>query len=318
MPRRKPKPTPLKKLKSVLRGKKPPAVKAFTIIKLAPKLPSSAIEVMDDALADADPIVQVAIMDAYYEMTEDRYHQQDLERILAKAAKGGDANEELYMAARLALGRVNGLAKDALGEYYDSGLEIVAMASKRAMPGKRREPDKSITVMIHGTWAADGKWWRPGGDFFNYVKNKLKLQDLYGGSDRFMWSGKNRDSSRKKAANSLSSWLHSHPATKINVFAHSHGANVAMLATHNDVQMNKLVMLSPPVRKDYYAKWGNVAEAFNIQAGFDPVVAIARGGQWFNLANVKEKELKANGHSASHDPKVWKDEKLGKFTGIPW
>jgi hypothetical protein len=75
---------------------------------------------MDDALADADPIVQVAIMDAYYEMTEDRYHQQDLECILAKAAKGGDANEELYMAARLALGRVNGLAKDALGEYYDS------------------------------------------------------------------------------------------------------------------------------------------------------------------------------------------------------
>ena len=74
MPRRKPILTPLKKLKSVLRGKKPPAVKAFTIIKLAPKLPGSAIAVMDDALADADPIVQVAIMDAYYEMTEDRYH----------------------------------------------------------------------------------------------------------------------------------------------------------------------------------------------------------------------------------------------------
>ena len=72
------------------------------------------------------------------------------------------------------------------------------------------------------------------------------------------------------------------------------------------------------VRKDYYAKWGNVAEAFNIQAEFDPVVAIARGGQWFKHAKVKEKELKAYGHSASHDPKVWKDEKLGKFIGIPW
>ena len=57
-------------------------------------------------LADADPIVQAAIMDASYEMMEDRYNQQDLESILAKAAKGGDASEEFYMTARLAPGRV--------------------------------------------------------------------------------------------------------------------------------------------------------------------------------------------------------------------
>jgi hypothetical protein len=77
-------------------------------------------------------------------------------------------------------------------------------------------------------------------------------------------------------------------------------------------------MLSPPVRKDYFAKWSNVKAAYNIQADHDPVVAIARGGKWFGKGRVLEKELSANGHSASHNPQVWRREGLAGFIGIPW
>jgi len=306
----------LQQLSSVLAGKASSSSKAAMIIMLEPKLPDAAIAVLDAALDGAEPILRVAIMDVYFEMTGDDYHKEDLERILVQAGGGGDASEEVYMAARLALGRISRSTEDALNEWGDSGIEIAAMVTgRRAAPPLSRD---SITVMIHGTWASDGKWWRPRGDFFEYAKKDLMRTDLYGEGDQFRWSGKNRDSKRREAGASLDQWLRSHPAAEINVFAHSHGANVAMLATHNDTRIDRLVMLSPPVRKDYFAKWKNVGDAFNIQADFDPVVAIARGGQWFKRREVKEKKLKANGHSASHDPEVWRDESVAKFVGIPW
>ena len=141
---------------------------------------------------------------------------------------------------------------------------------------------------------------------------------FYAKSDQFTCSVNNRHKTRRQAATELNKWLKDHPSREVNVFAHSHGANVAMLATHHDVQIDRLVMLSPPVRRDYYAKWSNLGQAFNIQASFDPVVAIARGDQWFNLSQVKEKKMRASGHSSSHEPQVWRDERLPNFVGIPW
>jgi pimeloyl-ACP methyl ester carboxylesterase len=279
---------------------------------------------MDDVMDRVDPLVQVALMDAYYEMTDDRYHEADLERILTHAARQKDEGEELYMAARLALGRLNGKLQDTLSDLV-SGLKVTAIRTTRGLApprGARAERPtarSTITIMIHGTWASDGTWWRPGGDFFEYVKTDLARPDLYGKRDQFKWSGKNRDSSRRMAAVSLDAWLRKHPADEVNVFAHSHGANVAMLATHRSIRINRLVMLSPPVRDDYFAKWSNVGAAYNIQASFDPVVAIARGGQWFPRGiKVKQKKLRASGHSSSHYPQVWREENLAAFVGIPW
>ncbi|MCZ6617789.1 MAG: alpha/beta hydrolase [Gammaproteobacteria bacterium] len=311
----------LKQLKTVLQGTATAGAKAAMVIELEPNLPDTAIKVLDDALEGAEPILQVAIMDVYFEMTKDDYHKKDLERILNEAMSGGDASEEVYMAARIALGRISGAKQDALDKWGDSGVEIAAVTTRQRTAPGMSEADKartSITVMIHGTWASDGDWWRPNGDFFEYVKKNLEREDLYGEEDQFMWSGKNRDSKRRKAGLSLVNWIDAHPADEVNVFAHSHGANVAMLATHDDLCIDQLVMLSPPVNADYFAKWSNVKSAFNIQADFDPVVAIARGGQWFRLPQVLEKKLKASGHSASHDPEVWRNESVNDFIGIPW
>ncbi len=306
------------KLKAVLAGNTDVAHQFVEIVALAPSLPEQAIQTLDDALAGADPLLQVAIMDCYFEMSGDRYHEADLEALMKKAARMGDAGEQLYMAARLALGRVNGLSMDQLDGWGDSEIEITA-ASIPPTTRAGGEEAASVTVVIHGTFASNGKWWRKGGDFFEYLRTDLGLNDAYDKADLFKWSGKNRDKKRREAGIALSAWLKAHPAAKVNIFAHSHGANVAMLATHDaDTRFERLVMLSPPVREKYLADWGKVGQSFNIQASFDPVVAIAKGGQWFRNEHVIEKKLKASGHSASHEPKVWRDEGLAAFVGLPW
>lgn len=308
------------KLKAILASSDDSSIRAVKLTALAGQLPDSAIDVLDRALAVQDPLMQVAIMDAYFEMTEDGYHEQDLLELMRLASGMGDSGEQLYMAARVAVGRINGLSMDSLDEWGDSDLVITATSRRRRRGRLRRRPQTidEITIIIHGTWAADGHWWRPGGNFFKYVQTDLGRDDLYGKSDQFKWSGKNRDRKRKQAASELDKWLKAHPAKEVNVFGHSHGANVAMLATHQGVNIDRLVMMSPPVRKDYYAKWSNVGAAYNIQAKFDPVVAIARGGQWFRIPEVREKKLKVSGHSESHEPSVWRNEKLPKFVQMPW
>ena len=107
----------LARLKKILKSKKSSAEKVVLILELTPEFPDEAISVMDDALTDADPLLQVGIMDAYFEMTGDKYHEQDLEDIMSTAKSLGDAGEELYMAARVALGRINGLSMDSLDEW---------------------------------------------------------------------------------------------------------------------------------------------------------------------------------------------------------
>lgn len=310
----------LSKLRRILSSGDSSAKRAVQLTAIANQLPDAAIDILDEALATEDPLMQVAIMDAYYEMTRDSFHAEDLEDLMRLSASMGDAGEQLYIAARVALGRITRLSMDSLDEWGDGDLVISASARRRRRSRMRRRPQMidEITIIIHGTWAADGEWWRPGGNFFEYVKTDLARSDLYGKSDQFKWSGKNRDRKRKKAAGELDKWLRAHPAREVNVFGHSHGANVAMLATHENVRIDRLIMLSPPVRRDYFAKWSNVGAAFNIQAAFDPVVAIARGGQWFQIPQVREKKMTVSGHSESHEPDVWRSQNLPAFVGLPW
>ena len=91
-----------------------------------------------------------------------------------------------------------------------------------------------------------------------------------------------------------------------------------MLSTKMGLEIDRLVMMSPPVRKDYFANWQKVKQAYNIQASFDAVVGIAHGEQWFpaNLNKIKQKEIPYWSHSASHDPQAWKDQQLPAFVGL--
>ncbi|WP_145204894.1 alpha/beta fold hydrolase [Planctomycetes bacterium Poly30] len=311
-------PSPLQRFKDALASDRPDEEVACEILALEPSLPDEAIDVMDEYLDWVSPLVQVALIDAYYRMTGCDYHAGDLEAIRRAALASIETDEDVFAAATIALARQEGQSDDS---WSDVEIEAVVRRPPRKKAVGIRPPD-TITVMIHGTWASDGTWWRKGGDFFEYARRDLGLADLYDRKDAFRWSGSNSDVSRSRAARELGQWLNSHRAASVRVFAHSHGANVASLATQRGAKIDRLVMLSPPVRKDYLPNWRNIRQAYNIQAKFDVVVGIARGGQWFKgltrSKKIKERKLRVRGHSASHDPRVWKDEKLDRFVGLPW
>lgn len=310
----------LAKFKRLLRSKKDPNQVAAELMALAPSLPEAAIAVMDEALPGAHPLVQVALMDAYFTLTRCDWHLDDLDALAERGAAGHD--DDLLAAASVAAARQAGEPEDT---WVTRGVQIVAVATRRKGLRRRAAPAalrESLTIVIHGTWARDGRWWRRGGDFFEYLRTDAQVTDLYDSTDRFEWSGDNLDRKRKRAAEELSRWVAAHRAANVRVLAHSHGANVASLATHHGTQFDRLVMLSPPVRKDYLPVWSRVRHAYNIQAKFDAVVAVARGGRWFRdvaaSPPIREKRLEASGHSASHEPKVWRSERLAQLVKLPW
>ncbi len=268
---------------------------------------TDAVRYLEKALEGSELDLRVVLLDALFRMTGDRSIEKELIAIMESPATLDDAGEELYMLARIALNRIQGDTSDALSGEGDA-FQLHALA----VPGEGRD----LAVIIHGTWANEGSWWRPHGDFHAYLKEQLAIEHLYDGEEPFAWSGRNRHRARHDAAESLLQWVEGHNPRHLEIYAHSHGANISMLATHAGLHIRRLVMMSPPVRSDYFPLWDQVEEAFNIQARFDPVVAIARGGRWFDMPKVRELELANSGHSASHDPTVWEQNQVPKFLGL--
>ena len=276
------------------------------ILALAPD-DRAATKSLRAALEGASGIEEVCILDALVRIGDTAGVEERLIAILDSEEATGDGGEELYMMARTALHHLQGRP--------DSD-EIEMEAGALSFVDEEGEGVPVLGVVVHGTWACDGCWWRDRGDFHTYLRETLGLRYVYAGDEPFVWSGRNRDAARMEAALSLNSWVRSHNPARLEVFAHSHGANVSMLATRGGLRIDKLVMLSPPVRADYFADWSKVGRAYNVQASFDPVVGIARGGQWFNLDYVKPVRLAATGHGASHDPEIWEAEDVAAKVDI--
>ncbi len=305
----------VKALKDALAGNSEDAQLAAVLA--LPDQAAAATSALEDALDTAGPRLEIAILDALYRTRQAPQVKQRLEEILqALEDEGdeGDDSEELYMMARIALNRVEGDDEDPLEA---EGFELVVLGLPTVLG-----PDR-LAVIVHGTWAKNGTWWRKQVDnlgqpnFHEYLMTTCGLDYLYSGDEPFVWSGRNRGSARHNAAIAFGDWVGEHNPEHLEVYGHSHGANVAMLSTQQGLEIQKLVMLSPPVRQDYFADWNQVGKAYNIQAAFDPVVGIARGGQWFNLPGiVEEKKLDARSHSASHDPETWEANDVPAFLGL--
>lgn len=299
-------PYPIQQLRQALAG---PSFDAK--LKAVIQLPDDAVgatKLLEGALDGCEMELRVVLLDALYRLHGDRRIGEELIAIMDSPFAAGDLGEELYMMSRIALNRIEGDDKDVL-----SAEEGVLM-DFQAVPLPTDEA--TLTLVIHGTWARDGKWWRAGGDFHTYLKDRLGIETLYSGEQPFVWSGRNRDASRRDAAASLIEWVEAYGPERLEIYAHSHGANISMLATHEGLEIHKLVMLSPPVRSDYFAKWEQIEAAYNIQASFDPVVALARGGRWFDMPLVRELELSDSGHSASHSPEVWERNRVPRFLDL--
>lgn len=88
----------------------------------------------------------------------------------------------------------------------------------------------AVVILVHGTFAYDVSWCKPGGDFYEALKKSAKK--IGHKVIPFTWSGKLNDLSRLQAAQSLVETLASYPETEQKILVgHSHGGNVINLAT---------------------------------------------------------------------------------------
>lgn len=89
---------------------------------------------------------------------------------------------------------------------------------------------KPFYVIIHGTWCRPFSWHMPGGDFYDALVHATDSISV----SFFIWSGNNNHQDRIKAAQQLVEHLAIcvPPNAELTIIAHSHGANVAILASH--------------------------------------------------------------------------------------
>ena len=162
---------------------------------------------------------------------------------------------------------------------------------------------------MHGTWAANGDWWRPipPGDFWGYVDADV-WDDLYDQNDFYKWSGGYSDGARDQGAGLLVAWMNGHGADGLSLMAHSHGASVTMLASWRGVRFGRVVFLSSPVHPaKYKMNFAAVDRVVSFRVKLDLVLLADGSGSRFSDPRYNENVLPIwFNHSATHDPDVWR------------
>src|SRR5579872_2737400 len=115
---------------------------------------------------------------------------------------------------------------------------------------------QTVFIIIHGTWASNMAWCKPGGDFYDELVDGLDESTIV---TPFTWSGKLDNKSRLQAGKELAQFIQSYPLdTTINIVAHSHGGNVAFIASQelarhkDDHAISKLYALAVPINSAQY------------------------------------------------------------------
>jgi hypothetical protein len=255
--------------------------------------PLTAAQLLEASLHHPDELVRVAAAAAYFNLAADP------RRLLTVLTGGTTSKDEL----------VREVAGTALARIAPEDRRLRALTRKAPRSGRRRRSHTSL--MVHGTFASTGSWWQPGGDFHTYILSQVR-PDLYAASDRFAWSGGWSDGARALGAAQLRTWVDARTLQGLNLFTHSHGGSIAMLASHNGLDIGTLVLLSCPVHvHKYMPDFGHVVKVVSIRVRLDLVILADGGGQRYNHPNIQEHVLPIwFDHFASHSPKVWRKHKV--------
>lgn len=116
---------------------------------------------------------------------------------------------------------------------------------------------RQVWRIIHGTFAKDASWYKPGGDFYEALKKSISPDALIKSTT---WSGKNNDEDRLDAAHALIMDMATYdlPEDEHYLIGHSHGCNVGMLAIQELAKINSpykihsFFTLAPPICKTAY------------------------------------------------------------------
>ena len=248
----------------------------------------AAAALLETALRHPDPLVRVSAASSYLEAAAD---PQPALRIL----QDGLRNRNLL---------VRDVAAYSLARVDPGNPGLPKLLRPWRVPSRRKRSRTS--TIIHGTWASGSSWWQPGGDFWTYLHDNVD-NSLYGASDRFGWTGGYSDTARALAGTELHDWVQQHNLDGLDLYTHSHGGNVAMLATQAGTRAGKLVMLSCPVHwPKYTPQFPLVAKAISVRVHLDLVILADRGGQRFPDPRIQEHVLPIwFNHFATHDPANW-------------
>lgn len=129
---------------------------------------------------------------------------------------------------------------------------------------------ESVFILIHGTWGADSSWYVTKGDFFDALENTVYKKNSSVVS--FRWSGGAGHEARVKAAQSLVKLIRTYnPRIAVYIVAHSHGGNVATLASHmleedehNEHHIRALFTLGTPVMGNYLPNMNTIHYLYNL------------------------------------------------------
>jgi hypothetical protein len=162
------------------------------------------------------------------------------------------------------------------------------------------------SLIVHGTFARNNAWWQPGGDFHTYLLGQVR-PDLYSAADRFDWSGGYSDAARLLGASDLRDWIAARNLDGLDLFTHSHGGSIAMLASQMGVAIGTLVLLSCPVHpQKYWPNFTAIQKIISIRVRLDLVLLADRSAQSFDDPAINEHILPIwFNHFATHDPPIW-------------
>jgi len=251
--------------------------------------PQTAAALLEVGLRHPDPLVRVTAAASYPTVAVDPALPI---RILEEGVQSHD---------RL----VRDVAAHALARL-DPRNPFLARLLASTMRRSRLRPSRTSTI-VHGTWARGSSWWQPpSGEFWKYLHDNVS-PDLYGAANRFEWSGGYSDAARGLGADDLRTWVLRGGLDGLDVFAHSHGGSVAMLATQAGTRIGKLVLLSCPVHWPKYAPhFSRVTTPVSIRVRLDLVILADGGGQRFHDMRIQQHVLPVwFDHFTTHEPDTW-------------
>jgi len=95
-----------------------------------------------------------------------------------------------------------------------------------------------VFIIVHGTWASASMWHMPGNNFFDLIEQHARR--LGHTAITYTWSGKLDAKHRATAGKSLAKLIRSYPTnTEFFIIAHSHGSNVAIVASQELAKLEK-------------------------------------------------------------------------------
>ena len=253
----------------------------------------AAAALFEGALTSPHPLVAVAAAAGARETTRLRPR---IRETLETAAKSRD-----LLVSRLALAAIS-----HIGPMQDLADKKVV----RQPVSRKRRRQSETAVITHGTFAANGRWYRPGGDFYENLNNNRP--DLHLHDRSFRWTGAYSDKARQADARLLKKWLADQGLKRPDFFSHSHGGTVAHLATWQGVEFDRLVLMGWPVHKKWFPDFSKVKRIIDVRVKLDLVVMLDFGRQRFKSRKFKI-ETHRNGwfdHSSTHESTYWDEHGL--------